>query len=331
MGLKAEIEKSMALFNNMMCAAMFCDLFRAVIVHVSLLFEGAFNHWNTIEIVAITLSTILLAVMTIIMVLWGSCGRWCKECDSDDFEKNSETTCHIFLDATMTLSIWFYFIADNLTGFYNTRTEDAEDYREASQIILLMGLVGFFVVPRLKEVVHQKYDKREEEKDKSGKNKVPDRMVFRKFVIQSIAMVVEMDAVYTIFTNLNVECSTAQKVMPWLLYVVLLIGLIPYLLYKILQTIDDMTSFGHPVKVLLTAIMFGFLFAFFILADNNQPLDCSGAVKCTIDAYSNSTVIPGPHCTSNSRLRLVLTGLSINFYSIPMFIIIYISIKNCRE
>ena len=325
MGLKAEIEKSMALFNSMMCAALFCDLFRAVIVHVSLLFEGAFNHWNTIEIVAITLSATLLAVITIIMVLWGSCYRWCKECDSD-FDKNFEATCHIFLDATMTLSIWFYFIGDNLTGFYNTRTEDAEGYREASQIILLMGLVGFFVVPRLKEVIHQEYDEREEEKDE-----VPDRMIFRKFVIQSIAMVVEIDAIYTIFTNLNVECSTAQKVMPWLLYVVLLIGLVPYLLYKIVQTIDDMTSFGYKVKIFLTAIMFGFLFAFFILSDNNQPLDCSGAVKCTIDAYSNSTVIPGPHCTSNSRLRLVLTGLSINFYSIPMFIIIYILIKNCRE
>ena len=324
MGLKAEIEESMALFNSMMSAALFCDLFRAVIVHVSFLFEGAFNHWNTIEIVAITLSAILLAVITIIMVLWGSFYRWCKECDFSS--RDIEIIYHNSLDTAMMLSIWFYFIGDNLTGFYNTRTEDAEDYREASQILLLMGLVGFFVVPRLKEVVHQEYDKREEEKDE-----VPDRMIFRKFVIQSIAMVVEIDAIYTIFTNLNVECSTAQKVMPWLLYVVLLIGLIPYLLYKILQTIDDMTSFGHPVKVLLTAIMFGFLFAFFILADNNQPLDCSGAVKCTIDAYSNSTVIPGPHCTSNSRLRLVLTGLSINFCSIPMFIIIYILIKSCGE
>lgn len=316
----------MALFNNMMCAALFCDLFRAVIVHVSLLFEGAFNHWNTIEIVAITLSAILLAVMTIIMVSWGSFYRWCKECD---FTSGSiEIICHNSLDTTMMLSIWFYFIGDNLTGFYNTRTEDAENYREASQILLLMGLVGFFVVPRLKEVVHQEYDYDYKEKDK---DKVPDRMIFRKFVIQSIAMVVEMDAVYTIFTNLNVECSTAQKVMPWLLYVVLLIILVLYLLYKIVITTDDMTSFGHPVKVLLIAIMFGFLFAFFILSDNNQPLDCSGAVKCTIDAYSNSTTTPGPHCTSNSRLRLVLTGLSINFYSIPMFIIIYILIKNCRD
>ena len=327
MGLKAKIEESMALFNSMMCAALFCDLFRAVIVHVSFLFEGAFNHWNTIEIVAITLSTILLAVITITTVFLGSCCRWYDYCDSD-LKKNIEATCHISLDATMMLSIWFYFIGDNLTGFYNTRTEDAEDYREASQILLLMGLVGFFVVPRLKEVVHQEYDYDYKEKEK---DEVPDRMIFRKFVIQNIAMVVEMDAVYTIFTNLNVECSTAQKVMPWLLYVVLLIGLIPYLLYKILQTIDDMFSSGHRVKVVLTAIMFGFLFAFFILSDNNQPLDCSGAVKCTIDAYSNSTTIPGPHCTSNSRLRLVLTGLSINFCSIPMFIIIYILIKSCGE
>ena len=328
MGLKAEIEESMALFNSMMCAALFCDLFRAVIVHVSLLFEGAFNHWNTIEIVAITLSTILLAVITITTVFLGSCCRWYNYCDSD-LKENIEATCHISLDATMMLSIWFYFIGDNLTGFYNTRTEDAEDYREASQILLLMGLVGFFVVPRLKEVVHKNY-KKEEEKDKS-EDEVSDRAVFMKFVIQNIAMVVEIDAIYTIFTNLNVECSTAQKVMPWLLYVVLLIGLVPYLIYNTNKILLSTDKSGYKVKIFLTAIMFGFLFAFFILSDNNQPLDCSGAVKCTIDAYSNSTTIPGPHCTSDSRLRLVLTGLSINFCSIPMFIIIYILIKYCRE
>ena len=322
MGLKAEIEKSMTLFNSMMCAALFCDLFRAVIVHVSLLFEGAFNHWNTIEIVAITLSTILLAVITIIMFFWGSCYRWYDYCDSD-LKENIEAKCHISLDATMMLSIWFYFIGDNLTGFYNTRTEDAENYKEASQILLLMGLVGFFVVPRLKEVVHQEYDYEEKEK-------VPERKVFRKFMIQSIAMVVEMDAIYTIFINLNVECSTAQKVMSWLLYVVLLIILNLYLLYNTNKTLKSTNRSKYKVKNFLTAIMFGFLFAFFILSDNNQPLDCSGAVKCTIDVYSNSTTIPGPHCTTNSSLRLVLTMLSINFYSIPMFIIIYKLIKNCR-
>ena len=87
-----------------------------------------------------------------------------------------------------------------------------------------MGLVGFFVVPRLKEAVHKtiRRRKKKRKKDKSEEDKVPDRMVFREFVIKNIAMVVEMDAIYTTFTNLNVECSTAQKVMPWLLYVVLI-------------------------------------------------------------------------------------------------------------
>ena len=111
MGLVAEIEESMTLFNSMMSATLFCDLFRAVIIHISLLFEGAFNHWNTIEIAAITLSTILLAMITIVMVSGDPVADGVMNTCDSDFEK---TTCHISLDA---LSIWFNFISDNLMDF----------------------------------------------------------------------------------------------------------------------------------------------------------------------------------------------------------------------
>ena len=187
--------------------------------------------------------------------------------------------------------------------------------------MLLIGFTGFIIVLRIEDFVIPKLKKCLLKSFRINRN---NGTGFKQFVYESIAMLVKIDALYTISTNLNVECSTAQKVMPWLLFLVIVIAVMPYLIFQVIDLGDEDNAF----KLFLTAITFEFLFAFFILSDNNQPLDCSGAVKCTIDAYSNSTAIPGPHCTSNSSLRLVMTGLSTTLYSIPMLVLFYTFIRN---
>ena len=312
---------------KLVVATFSCNLLRAIITYVSLLFikeDTSIEEWNSIKIAAITLSSIILTIVSMCILLYDYRQK------SLNNECGAKASSYILPDIIMLLSVWFYFVGNNLTSFYTTRSEGADDYREASQILLLIGFTGFIVVPRLEDFVIpilQKYNILPEFNSTNENNGTG----FQQFVYESIAMLVKIDALYTIFTNLNVECSTAQKVMPWLLFLVIVIAVIPYLIFQVIHFVEDednKKNTENPCKVVLTAIVIGFLVASFLLSDNNQPLDCSGAVKCTIDSYSNSTAIPGPHCTSNSSLRLVMTGLSTTLYSIPMFVLFYTFIRN---
>ena len=295
----------------LMVTALSCDILRSLIEYVSLLFikeETSLDEWFTINTVAISLSGALLAIASICLLL---CGLYCKK---NDDSKTIRIT--LICDVLMLISTWLYFSGNSLTSFYITHEEEADNYREASQVLLLVGLTGFVLIPQIEESL-LKLETNEETED--------DRMRFTKFVLKSIAMILKIDALYTIFTNLNVECSTAQRIVPWVLYVVILIAVVLYLIFQVVKVTGKMRETGNSrVRVRLMAIVIGFLVATFLLSDNNQPLDCSGAVKCTIDAYSNSTVIPGPHCTSDSSLRLVLTMLSIGLYGIPMITALFI-------
>ena len=311
---------------KLIVATFSCNLLRAIIVYVSLLFikeDTSIEEWNSIKIAAITLSSIILAIVSMSILLhdYKNCHQEKLNHDDDSQKKTFSYIVYMLPDIIMLLSIWFYFVGNNLTSFYTTRSEGADDYREASQILLLIGFTGFIVVPRIEDYAIPKLNESLPEYFSIKRNIGTG---FKQFVYESIAMLVKIDALYTIFTNLNVECSTAQKVMPWLLFVVIVTAVIPYLIFQVINRRDE----DNACKVVLTAIVIGFLVASFLLSDNNQPLDCSGAVRCTIDSYSNSTATPGPHCTSNSSLRLVMTGLSTTLYSIPMLVLFYTFIRN---
>ena len=302
----------------LMVAAFSCGILRSLIEYVSLLFikeETSLDEWFTINTVAISLSGALLAIASICLLLCRSC---CKKEEKNDYK----TICiTLVCDVLMLISIWLYFSGNSLTSLYITHEEEADNYREASQVLLLVGLTGFVLIPQIKESLLE-FETNEETEE--------DGMRFTKFVLKSIAMLLKIDALYTIFTNLNVECSTAQRIVPWVLYVVILIAVVLYLIFqvqKVTECMEVMEQIKIRARVRPMAIVIGFLVASFLLSDNNQPLDCSGAVKCTIDSYSNSTTIPGPHCTSNSSLRLVMTMLSISLYVIPITVFV---MKACR-
>ena len=308
----------------LMVAALSCGILRSLIEYVSLLFikeETSLDEWITINNVAISLSGALLAIASICLLLCGLCYQCCRkeENDDDDCKTISIT---LICDVLMLISTWFYFSGNSLTSFYITHEEEADNYREASQVLLLVGLTGFVLIPQIKESLLE-FETNEETEE--------DGMRFTKFVLKSIAMLLKIDALYTIFTNLNVECSTAQRIVPWVLYVVILIAVIPYLIFQVQKVTKYMEQTRSRAQVRLMAIVIGFLVASFLLSDNNQPLDCSGAVKCTINSYSNSTAIPGPHCTSDSSLRLVLTMLSIGLYGIPMITALFIFVMKGRR
>ena len=312
----------------LMVAALSCDILRSLIEYVSLLFikeETSLDEWFTINTVAISLSGALLAIASICLLLCGLCYQCCRKDDDDD--DDSKTICiTLVCDVLMLISTWFYFSGNSLTSFYITHEEEADNYREASQVLLLVGLTGFVLIPQIEKSLLQFWCNQTNEETQEE-----DGMRFTKFVLKSIAMLLKIDALYTIFTNLNVECSTAQRIVPWVLYVVILIAVIPYLIFQVQKVTKYMEQTRSRAQVWLMAIVIGFLVATFLLSDNNQPLDCSGAVKCTIDAYSNSTAIPGPHCTSDSSLRLVLTMLSIGLYGIPMITALFIFVMKGRH
>ena len=314
--------RTMKLYNEMKVAVFTLSLFKIIIVQLALLFvneEKSIDHWNTIKIVAVSLTGSLLGIVTICLFLYGTCKPLCKE--EDICTKGTFSIA--VADFLMLLVNWCYFVGDNITDFYNIQSNNASKYRYASQYLLVIGLAGFVFVPRFKKVVQKHFCDTEDDDD------IEDLAKAQNFTSNVIAIILEIDAFYTILTNTVLECNTAESIMPWCMYTVITIILIIYLILQAKRVIAQMKNIDDKIKVRSITPLIMIVAALFLLMDNNKPLNCSGAIKCTIlsTPISNTTNIPGPHCSHNNTTRLIMTMLTTLIYSFTFAIKVYPTMK----
>ena len=309
--------RTMKLYNEMKIAVFTLSLLKIIIVQLSLLFvkeEESIDRWNNIEIVAVSLSGSLLGIVTIGLFLYGIYKQ---------IRENSPAAMvsNTVADFLMLLANWCYFVGDNITNFYNIQSENASKYRYASQLLLVMGLTGFVFVPRFKKVVQKHFH---DDNAKDDETEWRDLAKSQNFINNVIGLILETDALYTILTNIVLECNKAQNIMPWFIYTVILISLTVYLTFQAKRVIAQMKSIDDKIKAGFVTASVVIVAALYLLMDNNKPLNCSGAIKCTI---SNTSNIPGPHCNHNNTTRLVMTFFAVLVYMIPFVIKFYLMIK----
>ena len=326
--------KTMKLYNEMKIAVFTLSLLKIIIVQLSLLFvkeEESIDRWNTIEIVTVSLTGSLLGIVTICLFLYGICKQVCgSEISKAGMVSNTVA------DFMMLLANWCYFAGDNITNFYNIQSENASKYRYASQLFLVMGFTGFVFVPRFKKVVQKHFH---DDNTKDDETEWRDLAKSQNFINNVIALILETDALYTILTNIVLECNTAQTITPWFIYTIILISLTIYLIFQAKRVIAQMTTIDDKIKAGFVTASVVIVAALYLLMDNNKPLNCSGAIKCTVsntftsnNLNLNTTNIPGPYCNHNNTTRLVMTFFAVLIYMIPFSIKFYLIVKKlCRK
>ena len=322
--------KTMKLYNEMKIAVFTLSLLKIIIVQLSLLFvieEESIDRWNDIEIAAVSVSGSLLGIITIGLFIYGIYKQITRN-------SRAAMVSNTVVDFLMLLANWCYFVGDSITNFYNIQSENASKYRYASQLLLVMGLTGFVFVPRFKKVVQKRFHDNNAEDDETEWR---DLAKSQNFINNVIGLILETDALYTILTNIVLECNTAQNITPWFIYTVILISLTVYLIFQAKRVIVQMKSIDDKIKAGFVTASVVIVAVLYLLMDNNKPLNCTGAIKCTVsnisnDLYLNTTDIPGPHCNHNNTTRLVMTFFAVLVYMIPFVIKFYLMIKKiCKK
>ena len=187
--------KTMKLYNEMKIAVFTFILLKIFMVQFSLVFvneEEYIDLWNTIETFFVSFFGSVLVIVTFGLFLYETYKQTKVE------KETNVAIVATVADFLMLLANYCYFIGDNITNFYTIQSKNASRYRYVSQYLLVIGLAGFFFVPRLKKTVQKYYTKNDNE----------DMVKVQNFTSNAIAMILEIDAFYTILTNTELECRT---------------------------------------------------------------------------------------------------------------------------
>lgn len=355
--------KSTPFFNDMRIAAFICDLLKGIAVEISLLVMGKDATEDSqlrIEGIALMICSGLLVIITISQMIYKSCcvckkdnhGCDCKTCQT------SQGCCLNLVSSLMLFATWSYFVGDNLTNFYNYDSQN-KDFRRASQTLLLVGLTGYRYIPKFQEFVYKcngiKIKEEDEDEDKD-KDEWLDVKKVNKLVKETAVLVPEIDAWFTVLTNITVTCSTGGRALSWTVYGLTIVALFVYIVAQAASLKAD-TSKLKMVGLVFSAVVLGVgLVAAFLLGNNAQPFDCTITcipmtdmdrvnVTCTSNLESpispydtfkeilneNSTVVLGPDCYDNSKARAISLGISAICFIIPVIYIVCIRWCNKSE
>ena len=341
--------KSTPFFNDMRIAAFICDLLKGIAVEITLLLMGNDTPEYSqllIEVIALIICSGVLVIITISQMIYKSCcvceknnhGCDCKTCQT------SQGCCLNLVSFLMLIATWSYFVGDNLTNFYNYESQN-KDFRRASQVLLLVGLTGYRFIPKFQEFVYKCNGIKIKEEDE---DEWLDVKKVKKLVKETAVLVPEIDAWFTVLTNITVTCSTGGRALSWTVYGLTLVALFVYIIAQATSLKVD-TSKLKTVGLVFAAVVLGVgLVAAFLLGDNAQPFDCTITcipmsdidrvnVTCTSSLESpydilkgtfrvNSTVVLGPHCYDNSKARAISLGISVICSIIPVIYIVCIRI-----
>lgn len=349
--------KSTPFFNDMRITAFICDLLKGIVVEIILLVMGNDTPGNSqrlIEFIALIVSLVLLIFITLAQLIYESCCV-CKK-DNCDYDcktwQTSQGCCLNLASSLMLIATWSYFVGDNLTNFYNYESQN-KDFRRASQVLLLIGLTGYRYIPKFQEFVYKCNGIKIKEEDE---DEWLDVKKVKKLVKETAVLVPEIDAWFTVITNITVTCSTGGRALSWTVYGLTIVALFVYIVAQAASLKAD-TSKLKMVGLVFSAVVLGVgLVAAFLLGNNAQPFDCTITcipmtdmdrvnVTCTSNLESpispydtfkeifneNSTVVLGPDCYDNSKARVISLGISAICFIIPVIYIVCIRWCNKSE
>lgn len=334
--------KSTPFFNDMRIAAFICDLLKGIAVEITLLVMGNDTPENSqllIEVRALIAFSALLVIITLAQLIYASC---CV-CKKDNHRCDCKTK---FVGSSLMLfATWSYFVGDNLTNFYNYESQN-KDFRRASQALLLVGLTGYRYIPKFQEFVYKCNGIQIKEEDE---DEWLDVKKVNKLVKETAVLVPEIDAWFTVLTNISVTCSTGGRALSWTVYGLTIVALFVYIIAQAASLKVD-TSKRKTIGLVFSAVVLGVgLVAGFLLGNNAQPFNCTIPcipmtdmdrvnVTCTSNLESpydtfkgifneNSTVVLGPDCYNNSKARVISLGVTAFCYVLPVIYIVCIKIR----
>ena len=334
----------------MRIAAFICDLLKGIVVEVTLLVMGKDATEDSqllIEGITMTIFSVLLVIITISQLIFESCcvcEKNNRDCDCKTWQ-TSQGRCLNLVSFLMLIATWSYFVGDNLTNFYNYESQD-ENFRRVSQVLLLIGLTGYRFIPKFQKFV---YKCNGIKKKKEDEDEWLDVKKVKMVALETAILVPEIDAWFTVLTNITVTCSTGGRALSWIEYGLTMVALLVYIVAMAASLKVD-TSKRKTVGLMFAAVVLGIgTVAAFILGDNAQPFDCTIPcipmtdidrvnVTCTSSLESpynilkgmfcaNSTVVLGPDCYENSKARVISLGVTAFCSILPVIYIVCIRIR----
>ena len=326
----------------MRIAAFICDLLKGIVVEVTLLIMGKDATEDSqllIEIITMTIFSVLLVIITISQMIYASCRVRKKD------NRRCDCKTEFVGSSLMLFATWSYFAGDNLTNFYNYESQD-ENFRRVSQVLLLIGLTGYRFIPKFQKFV---YKCNGIKKKKEDEDEWLDVKKVKMVALETAILVPEIDAWFTVLTNITVTCSTGGRALSWIEYGLTIVALLVYIVAMAASLKVD-TSKLKTVGLKFAAVVLGIgTVAAFILGDNAQPFDCTIPcipmtdidrvnVTCTSNLESpynilkgmfcaNSTVVLGPDCYENSKARVISLGVTAFCSILPVIYIVCIRIR----
>ena len=200
----------------------------------------------------------------------------------------------IFFGVMMTLSTSSYYIGDNLVSFVteykdlnchptHTNSTEAKTCGKKATIsaiyMLIFGVIGFRFIPLLEKkatillnLMPQSNATNKNEEDKNH---------FYTTIIESFAMITELDAWYTAiitvakYNAFKFTCSKDVTTSFWIAFGLVMIGLGAYLALTCTITFCKKRDYYMYVAIICASFFcLWIISAFYILGDNKQPLDC---------------------------------------------------------
>ena len=273
-------KQSLKHFNDMRIAAYALDIIRGILIEFGKLFS---NEIQSIELGAFISTTIALMIVLAVLLFIRSCKDYSRE-----NECTLSVNCYLFANFLMLVATMSYFTGDNLTDLYDTDTDinDAENFRIASQILLITGIAGFRLLPQFKENMYKCLEEDDEnalddsikENDKKeDKESIKETNVVQAYFNKNVALLPEIDAWYMAFINIFSTCSGTVTGAMWTAYGLAIIGTGAFLIAEISGDIQSLMKCNKAIIIIFGVIMF-VATGLFLVSDNEMLLDCT--IKC---------------------------------------------------
>lgn len=261
-------------FDCLKLFMLFADLLNGLIYHIG---NVTSTETNVIGLIAIIIPiTFFLAAATAFMLI--ALRTWWRKLDTDEKIKL------ICTELSYLIGLLFYFIGDNfqqvkeiqdnmfLSNINNT-LQQSNAFIQINAIqapFLLLGIIYFRAIPHIINRIWNNDDINKKIKSKDS--------IFVG-ILNIVVVTTEFDAWFTLLQTLE-DCSTEQCItLVWILCLVMI------LLYTVAMSMSGIRGWwahGEEKELDITDLVNGILivffltvaFAFYLISDNRQPLDC---------------------------------------------------------
>lgn len=279
--------------HDLKVTSFFFDIINSIATHAVLLSGGNTRKKQTICLCVIGT---LFAVVSLLQFIGKAINDYKEKLQDSHNKDRCKIIIMIVVNSFLLLCIWLCFLGDNINNF------DGSGERIASIALLLIGLLGYRIISLMKEelvkvIPEEKEDNEETETENDEDNEETendeekeDCMLLLHTTIETLHIIPEIDGWYTHSTTLvsfgqlsTDSCSTGSITAHWIVYAIVLIAVIPHLYFVFHNTRKAAKKDFSKGFVIALCVSAWFIFVFFLIGDNNQPLDCSVAPNSPID------------------------------------------------